>query len=56
MIWLTLPMSTDLLHALCALASLAVPLGIAWVMLGRDARPKDKDQHRSPADTRIPKR
>lgn len=56
MIWLTLRMSTDLLHALCALASLAVPLGIAWLMLGRGARPKHKDQHRSPVDTRTPKR
>lgn len=56
MIWLTLRMSTDLLHALLAVASLAVPLGIAWLMLGRDARSKYKDPGHNPADPGSPKR
>ncbi len=40
MAWMARRVATDLLHALCAIASLALPLVMAWLILGRDARPK----------------
>ena len=42
-------MSTELLQALCAIASLVVPLWIAWLMLGRDTEPKHRDRGHHPA-------
>ena len=56
MTWTVPRMDTDLLHVLCALASLAVPLGIAWLMLGRDIKPKYKNKSHNPADPGGPKR
>lgn len=31
-------MDSELLRALCALASFALPLAVAWLIVGRDAR------------------